>query len=129
MPASTAWRCDDRANADMTPRVAPDAGCHCSRCEARRRAIWLRLTRAQRRALTVLHRDVPRHQADLSRRDSVQWPTLRVLQEARDGRPALITQQLLGPRLLHIPTSPFFVINQHGAEILAAGTIQQRKAA
>ena len=108
--------------------ILPALGCRCRACGAKRAELWAQLTEAQRRALHALRFAVPRHPSDLAARDRVTHPTLHALMFPRGDRPALIRQHELGPRLWSAQSMPFFTLNQHGREIVAAARHLQRKA-
>lgn len=81
----------------------------------------MKLTPAEQRAVAVLHRDAPRHPADLFRRDRVRFETLRRLTLATDARPALVRRLDLKPACwLKVPYTTFFVLTADGEAARAA---------
>lgn len=74
-----------------------------------------KVTSAERRALDVLERDIPRHPADLFRRDRVRFETLRKLSAGSDERPALARRMELKPSTwLKAAYFPFYVLTAEG---------------
>lgn len=109
--------------------ASPVLGCRCRQCHAARVVIYRRLPPAQRHAIDVLWFAVPRHQTDLRLRDSIRWQVLYRLQFAKPWRPILVRELPLKTVFAHDRTMPFYTLNQHGDEILAAVALDQRKAA
>jgi hypothetical protein len=95
----------------------PRAGCRCAPCRSARARVWHSLSAAQR------------HQTDLQKRDGIRWRTIGTLLLDRPDRPALVREHQLGERNWHARTMPFFTLNQHGHELIAAMCHHERKSA